>query len=647
MCGIAGRFNFRSGAPVDALSVRRMCRLVAHRGPDAEDVLVNGSLGLGHRRLAIIDLSPAGRQPMSTPDGRLTIVFNGEIYNYQSLRVWLEQRGHRFRTSTDTEVLLAAYAELGLEALGRLRGMFAFAIWDAKDRSLLLVRDRVGKKPLHYRIDRDGIAFASEPKAFFADAGFDAQPDLQAIGLYLACQYVPSPESAFRGVRKLQPGHALLVRNGRVEVRRYWQLAYTPKVRIDERAAEEEVSRRLTEAVRLRMISDVPLGAFLSGGIDSGVVVALMARMSSQPVRTFSIGFDEQEYNELPQARAVARRYETDHHEFVVRPSAIELLPRLVWHYNEPYADESAIPTLYLSDLTRQHVTVALNGDGGDEDFGGYTRYLTRGWLSRYDRLPSSVQRAIQLGGRWLPRDATGRMGMASRWLARAGLPLPRRYVRRLMQLDPELQQVVCTPEFLKAAPPYAAEDRALEAWRSAASDDALDAMLATDVATYLPDCLLVKVDIASMAASLEARSPFLDHEVMELAASLPSDLKIRGSRTKHLLREIARPLLPDELIDRPKMGFGVPLDRWFRTELRDLTRDLLLNGRFAARGICRPEQVSRLVEQHETGQAEWHDQLWNLCMLEMWFRTFIDTRPPLPDAVGGDETSVTAPAIS
>lgn len=372
MCGIAGRVNFLSGAPVSETAVRGMCSLVGHRGPDGEGTMVDGSVGLGHRRLAIIDLSPAGHQPMAAAGGRVWITFNGEIYNFQEVRVTLEAQGHRFRSHSDTEVLLAAYLQYGVACLGHLRGMFAFAIWDGRTRSLFIARDRLGKKPLHYRIDRDGIAFASEPKAFLADPGFVPEPDLEAISHYLTYQYVPSPYSAFRGVRKLPPAHYMLVQDGRVRVERYWTLAYGPKRRVTEQEASDELVSRLREAVRLRLISDVPLGAFLSGGVDSSVVVALMAQLSGAPVKTFSIGFEEKDYDELPYARQVARRYETDHHEFIVRPDATEIFDRLVWHYNEPYADESAIPTYYLSRLTRQHVTVALNGDAGDENFGGY-----------------------------------------------------------------------------------------------------------------------------------------------------------------------------------------------------------------------------------------------------------------------------------
>src|SRR5688572_2757324 len=395
MCGIAGRVNYRSGAPVSAELLVRMCDLIAHRGPDADGVWTDSYVGLGHRRLAIIDLSPGGRQPMTSADGRLVITFNGEIYNFLELRRELENRGHAFRSRSDTEVMLGAYREWGIDCISRFRGMFAFAIWDADARRLFVARDRVGKKPLHYWIDRDGIAFASEPKAFLADAGFTPEPEPAALSAYLNYQYVPSPLSAFKGVRKLPPAHYLLVEDGRVTVERYWKLSYAAKRHLTEAEACEELIERLRQAVRLRLISDVPLGAFLSGGVDSSTVVALMAGISNGPVKTFSIGFDEKDYDELPYARLVAQRYGTDHHEFVVKPDAVAIFPRLVWHYNEPYADASAIPTYYLSQLARRHVTVALNGDAGDENFAGYRRYITSPPARRFDRLPRPVRRAV------------------------------------------------------------------------------------------------------------------------------------------------------------------------------------------------------------------------------------------------------------
>jgi asparagine synthase (glutamine-hydrolysing) len=633
MCGIAGRYNFRSQRPVDRDLVVRMCDLIAHRGPDESGAMTCGPLGLGHRRLSIIDLTPTGRQPMSILNGQLVIVFNGEIYNFPSLRTDLEARGHHFRGRSDTEVLLAAYLEFGVACLERLRGMFAFAIWDARDRSLFIARDRVGKKPLHYRIDGDGIAFASETKAFFADGSFEATPNLEGISHYLTYQYVPSPFSAFKGVEKLPPGSYLLVKDGHVSVHRYWRLRYTPKQHMDERDAAEELLERLREAVRIRLISDVPLGAFLSGGIDSSTVVALMAGLSDAPVKTYSIGFDEREYDELPYARAVAERYGTDHHEFIVRPDAAAIIPKLVWHYDEPYADESAMPTYYLSELTRQHVSVALNGDAGDENFSGYTRYIPDRRLEQFDALPSAVRRtaltalaALPDGGRSDSVSSRGR-----RWHARASASREMRYARRMMHFAPEMKRRLCVGELGEVAARH--DSAAIVGAAFAASDakDFVDAMLDVDVNTYLPDCLLVKVDIATMAHGLEGRSPLLAHEFMEFAARLPPGLKRRGTEGKYLLKRAVAPLLPPEILQRRKMGFGVPLDHWFRNELREMVSDVLLTGPFMRRGLFNLSLVRQMVDEHVAGIARWEDQLWNLLMLEHWFQTFVDRRPVSP----------------
>ena len=524
MCGIAGRFNYRSEAPVSAEVLGAMCDLIAHRGPDDAGVWTDGAVGLGHRRLAIIDLSPAGHQPMRTSDGDLCISFNGEIYNFLDLRRDLERRGHRFRSHTDTEVILAAYRQWGLECLGRLRGMFAFALWDAAMRRLFIARDRAGKKPLHYLLDSGGLAFASEPKAFLADPAFQARPDHEALSAYLTYQYVPSPLSAFEGVHKLPPAHYMVVQDGRISVERYWKLSYTPKRRLTEQDLCVELLHRLREAVRLRLISDVPLGAFLSGGIDSSAVVALMAGLSDAPVKTFSIGFDEQTFDELPYARLVASRYGTDHHEFVVRPDAAEIFPALVWHYNEHY----------LSQLARRHVTVALNGDAGDENFAGNRRYVTPESVQRFDRLPGGVRSALGLLARRVPAlgPSASPLHRGRRWLRRLTDTPAGRYARRITVFDDDLKMEVCEPSFVAASGGMGASRFLSQAFDQSDAPDYVDALLDVDASYYLPDCLLVKVDIATMAHGLEGRSPMVDHEFMEFAASLPSNFKLRGCDT-------------------------------------------------------------------------------------------------------------------
>jgi len=629
MSGIVGRFNFVSGAPVDEPVLREMCRLLAHRGPDGEGVHADGPLGLGHRRLSIIDLSDAGRQPMSYASGRLWIAFNGEIYNFPALRQALEREGYAFCSRTDTEVVLAAYLCWGLDFLQRLRGMFAFALWDAGRRRLLLARDRVGKKPLHYVVDRDGIAFASEARALLADPAFVPRPNLEAISHYLSLQYVPAPLSGFEGVRKLPPAHYLLIEDGKITVERYWRLHYTPKRRIGEEEACEELIERLKEAVRIRLISDVPLGAFLSGGIDSGTVVALMSQVAGSRVKTFSIGFEEKEYDELPFARQVADRYGTEHHEFIVRPEAASVLPKLVWHYSEPYADSSAVPTYYLSQLTRRHVTVALNGDAGDENFAGYERYLANVLASRYARLPRVLRTPLNAAFRTLPRGKSPKslLAKATRFAEALTEGPERRYARWMMHFHPDMKARLCTPAFLEASARADSLALFVEAYARSDADNLVDATLDVDVSNYLPDDLLVKVDVATMAHGLEARAPFLDHEFMEFAASLPADFKLRGRVKKYLLKRAVRSLLPADIIDRPKMGFGVPLDHWFRKDLREMAHDVLLGPRAIQRGYFNPPFVRRLLDEHVSGTSNWHYQLWNLLMLELWHQAFIDGR--------------------
>jgi asparagine synthase (glutamine-hydrolysing) len=567
-------------------------------------------------------------------DRRLLVTFNGEIYNFQELRAELERRGHRFRTRTDTEVILAAYDEYGADCLHHFRGMFAFGLWDSARHLLLLARDRLGKKPLFYRLDKDGIEFSSEPKAFLANPDFAPEADPAALLHYLVLQYVPSPHSAFKGVFKLPPAHRLVVKSGHVDVRRYWRLRYEPKLQCGVKEAEERLFQKLDEAVRLRLIADVPLGAFLSGGLDSATIVALMARASSARVKTFSIGFEEEAFNELPAARTVADRFETEHHVFIVRPDAVGIVPRLVWHYGEPYGDSSAIPTFCLAELTRRHVTVALNGDGGDENLAGYDRYLANVLAARADRLILPVMRPLlREAARWVHRGAR-----FNRLWSRAGRLLEgladepeRRYARWLTHFHPDMHDELLTDEFrgtvaeLDPLAPVTATER------EAGGTDLVDRTLAIDVENYLADDLLVKVDIATMAYGLEARSPFVDHEVMELCARLPSNLKLHGTTKKYLLRRIASQFLPDEIVGRPKMGFGVPLGRWFRQELREMAYDVLLSPSLRGRGILRPRAVARMLDEHASGRYPWHHQIWNLLMLESWFRTFIDRRPVGP----------------
>jgi asparagine synthase (glutamine-hydrolysing) len=629
MCGIGGKLYFDPERSVEHEVLERMNAALAHRGPDDAGIYCDGPVGLAHRRLSIIDLSPAGHQPMANEDGTIWIVFNGEIYNFQELRPDLLQRGHRFRSQTDTEVLLHLYEECGVECLHRLRGMFAFAIWDGLRRRLFLARDRLGKKPLCYQQDGEAFRFASEVKAILQDPAVEPRPDPVGIGQYLTYGYVPGSASAFQGVRRLPPAHFLVWEGGRTQVTRYWRLRRDRKERRSEAEWCEEILERLEEAVRLRLISDVPLGAFLSGGIDSSAVVALMSRASGRAVKTFSIGFDEPEYDELAYARQVAERFGTEHHESVVRPDAMAVLPKLAWHYDEPFADSSAVPTYYVAEMTRRHVTVALNGDAGDENFAGYDRYVASQVAASFDRVPGAdlVRWLIRSGLRlWPPLGRrTSLLYRGRRFLDGLSETPELRYARWLCYFYGQRREDLCRPEFLAAAGNGDGREALLAAYRESDAPDFTDATLGVDTTLYLPDDLLVKVDIASMAHSLEARSPFLDHEFMEFAATIPSDLKLRGRTQKYILKRALADLLPADILHRPKMGFGVPIDHWLRHELKDLAYDTLLGSRCLGRGYFRPETLQRLLDQHVHRKVNWHYLLWALLMLELWHRTFID----------------------
>jgi asparagine synthase (glutamine-hydrolysing) len=625
MCGIAGIL-----APsTDEARIVPLTQAQRHRGPDAWGVWSDDVCALGHRRLSIIDLSEAGRQPMANADGSVWITFNGEIYNFQSLRAELEKSGCRFRTRTDTEVIIHAYQRWGADCLRRLRGMFAFGLWDQRRRRLLLARDRVGKKPLFYTEAAGRFLFASELQGLLADADVPREVNAQAVDAYLSWGYVPAPLTGFKGIYKLPPAHSLTVEmtdDGFVtRPERYWKLDYTPKLKLSEAEAAEALREKLTEAVRLRMISDVPLGAFLSGGIDSSVVVGLMAQLSDRPVKTFSIGFAEAAYDETIHARRIAKLWGADHHEFIVKPNALEILPTLVRHYGEPYADSSAVPTFYVSQLTRANVTVALNGDGGDESFAGYERYLGNRIAERVGSLPGSALGAKALGA-LLPDSINpkNRLRNVKRFLAAATQPAAQRYGRWVGFFREEDKQRLYNGELRELL----AQSRPVEWMERMFAEtvglDPVDATMAVDVQSYLPFDLLVKVDITSMANSLEARSPLLDHEVMEFAARLPVGLKLRGREAKYLIKRAFTDLLPPENVNRRKMGFGVPVGEWFRGPLRELLCDSLLTRESRTREYFEAREVGRLVTLHLNRQADHAFPLWSLLMLELWLREFM-----------------------
>ncbi|MBI3008427.1 MAG: asparagine synthase (glutamine-hydrolyzing) [Candidatus Omnitrophica bacterium] len=624
MCGICGIVSPKT---IDEKLLRSMCRVLTHRGPDDEGIYLNKGvekrIGLGHKRLSIIDLG-GGHQPMHNEDETVWIVFNGEIYNFQDLRKWLEQNGHKFYTYTDTEVIIHLYEERGAECLNELRGMFAFAIWDENKKRLFLARDRVGKKPVVYAYQDNEFIFASELKSILEHPRIKREIEPCALDLYLTYQYVPSPWTIFKGINKLPPAHYLIYENGKVTINRYWELPWTPKMKIDEEEACEETIRLLEESTKLRLISDVPIGAFLSGGIDSSAVVAMMARTGAKPIKTFSIGFEVGSFNELKFARIIAKHFNTEHKEFIVKPDAIEVLPKLIWHYNEPFADSSAIPTYYVAKMTREYVTVALNGDGGDENFGGYERYVGMEITSIYDKLPRSIKAV------WTNLIKTVRpVGSTklNRFINGLILPPEKRYLRWMSVFDEERRMALYSPEFLSSLGPYEASAYLFSMLSRRDIENILDRVFSTDIMSYLPEDLLVKMDIATMANSLEARSPFLDHKLMEFAGRLPSRFKVRGFVTKYILKKALKKILPREILSRGKKGFGVPVGIWFKGELKGYLSNVLLDNRTLKRGYFKPDYVKQLVTEHTTGRLDHTHRLWALLNFELWHRMFIDNK--------------------
>ena len=626
MCGIAGIVR-SDGRDVEQDLIRRMCEAIRHRGPDDDGFYFRGPVGLGMRRLSIIDLA-SGQQPIHNQDRTAWIVFNGEIYNCRELRDKLEKLGHTFYTNSDTEAIIHAYERYGADCPKHLRGMFAFAIWDERTQELFVARDRVGKKPLLYAEINGEFVFASEFSALLLHPQISRDIDPVALHHYFSFMCVPAPLTAYRAIRKLEPGHSLRWRKGEIKIERYWQPDFSKKIKISEEEAGERAIEILREAVRLRLISEVPLGAFLSGGIDSSAVVALMSQESSKPVKTFSIGFEEQNFSELQHARRVAEHVGADHHEFIVRPDALEVLPTLVEHYGEPYADSSAIPTYYVARETRKHVTVALNGDGGDECFAGYERYAAMGLAEKYLKLPGVLRKSLidQAVGMLPSSDKRrSRTRDAKRFVQAASLSKVDRYLRWISVFDSDAKSDLYSDDF-RHRTETSRSSEVLEPWFAMANGSGIvDAALLTDTMTYLPNDLLVKVDIATMAVSLEARSPFLDHEMIEFAASLPEKMKLRGLTTKYLLKRVLKKLLPSENLERRKMGFGVPIGHWFRGQLEPFLRETILSEKAFKRGLFKRETVRRLVDFHANRKRDYSHQLWTLLMLELWFQRFID----------------------
>jgi asparagine synthase (glutamine-hydrolysing) len=628
MCGITG-FVAQDNFPNESestLVLDRMCRRIAHRGPDDQGMLVSGSVALGMRRLSVIDLA-GGQQPISGCTTAVTIVFNGEIYNYRELQSELQHRGHKFKTNSDTETILHAYEEFGSACLERLRGMFAFAIWDARSQELFIARDRAGKKPLYYSLTPQGtLIFGSELKSLREHPEFRGELSTEALDSYLTFGYVPDPLTIFRDVHKLAPGHFLRFSRRRVDVQEYWDFPYDDfqaKPAQSEEECLEELRTLLDEAVRVRLIADVPLGAFLSGGVDSSVVVGLMARHTPQPVKTFSIGFHEDSYNELKYARLAAKQFGTDHHEFVVTPDICEIVDELVWHFDEPFADSSAIPTYMVSKLAREFVTVVLSGDGGDELFGGYTRYATDRKRSGYARLPRALRQGVmQPLGSSLPHGAWGR-----NYIYVMAFDAIDRYIEEVSVFTRLNKRSLYTDDFRRRLGATEAAARFRDHTERSKSKDSLHRLLYLDSKTYLPGDILTKVDRMSMAVSLEARVPLLDHKLIEFVCRrIPSSMKMKGLNTKHLFKRAVSDLVPAEILNRPKQGFGVPIDQWINQQLRGRVHETLTESRTRQRGYIEPRYVKVLLDEHERGRRDHATELWTLFMLELWQRTFVDS---------------------
>jgi asparagine synthase (glutamine-hydrolysing) len=647
MCGIAG-FIAQDNFPdrhESTVVLDRMCRRIAHRGPDDQGMTVSGAVALGMRRLSIIDLS-GGQQPMSGCTESVTIVFNGEIYNYRELQRELEGRGHTFKTHSDTETILHAYEEYGANCVTHLRGMFAFAIWDESKRELFIARDRAGKKPLYYTVTpHRTLIFGSELKSLREHPEFRGEVDVEALDAYLTFGYVPDPLTIYSGVHKLPPGHHLTFCAGRVHVEQYWDFPYE-EAQIDPAQTEEdcldELRAQLDEAVRVRLVADVPLGAFLSGGVDSSVVVGLMARHTTQPVKTFSIGFHEDSYNELKYARLAAKKFGTDHHEFVVTPDICEIVDELVWHFDEPFADSSAIPTYMVSKLAREFVKVVLSGDGGDEVFGGYTRYAIDRKRSGFARLPRVLRRGVmQPLGRKLPHGAWGRnyiYGIAFD-------PLDR-YIEDISIFTRLNKPSLYTEDFRQQLGKTEAAARFRDYASRSRADDSLDPLLYLDSKTYLPGDILTKVDRMSMAVSLETRAPLLDHKLIEFVCTrIPASMKMKGLETKHIFKRAVRDLVPAEILNRPKQGFGVPIEQWINEQLRERVHGTLTESRTRQRGQIEPRYVNLLLDEHERGRRDHSTSLWTLFMLELWQRAFVDSSGvnPLPEQFSANLTGAVA----
>lgn len=662
MCGICGILNFNEKKEIDKNLVRRMTSVLKHRGPDDEGYYMSGQVGLGVRRLSVIDVT-GGHQPISNENRSVWVVFNGEIYNYKELREQLEKRNHKFKTLSDTEVIVHLYEDLGKECVRELYGMFAFALWDSREHAFFLARDRIGIKPLFYRIDREKLCFASEIKSLLQDPSFKRELNFQALHNYLTYLYIPGPDTIFKGIKKLQPGHVLEYKNGEIFLQRYWSLpvgsridrpttpasgsgeenrsARVPEVKRlpvspkDEKYYSEGLIELLQKSVKRHLVSDVPVGILLSGGIDSSAIVAFASKI--QPIKTFSVGFKNAGYyDERRYAKQVSERFATEHYEFEVEPRALDIIPLLIRHFDEPFADPSAIPTYYLARLAREQVIVALSGTGGDEIFGGYRRYLIDNLIRYYSRIPIMLQHYFEKISKHLPVSRTSSLGeyflFFKRFLECRNLPPNLRHITTISFFTEDMKQALYNPSSPHFKGLRPSDDIIIQYYRKASNLSDLDKALYADFHTLLPDDLLVKEDRMTMAVSLEGRVPFLDHELVEFAAQIPSDLKVKGLTTKYIFKHALHGILPSQIIHRRKHGFGVPLLEWFRTDLKPLLEEILLGDRLRERGLFNVDYIRLLIEEHQKGLKDYSQHLWALLIFELWCREYLDSPSRSPE---------------
>lgn len=629
MCGICGVLNFHKDHAVEEAEVHRMCQVIQHRGPDDEGIYVNKNVGIGMRRLSIIDLS-GGHQPISNEDKSVWIVFNGEIYNYKNIRNELIQKGHQFTTNSDTETILHAYEEYGETCPEKLNGMFGFAIWDGRNNRLFLARDRIGIKPLYYYLDSNRLVFGSELKSILQVKDIPRQVNPKALDNFLTFEYVPAPLSIFQGIKKLEPGHTLMWDNGKTTIRKYWNLEYREK-KTSEAQICEELEALLQDAVNIRLMSEVPLGAFLSGGIDSSTIVGLMSRELTQPVKTFSIGFEDSTYNELKYARIIAQKFNTEHHEFTIQPNAVDLTEKLVKNIvDEPFGDFSLFPTYLVSKMARDYVTVTLSGDGGDELFGGYDTYIAERMGRIYQAIPKPLRKYVieAVLAKIPPTDKKkGLINRAKRFVEGARLPVDLQHTRWMIFLSGQEKKLLYNQNYAAHLQSEDEYDFIRNYFRMSTATERLDQQQYVDIKSYMVDDILVKVDRMSMATSLEARVPFLDHRVVEFTTTIPSRLKLAGmshQKTKYILKKSMEKILPREIIYRGKEGFSIPIKNWLKTDLKPMMLDVLSPEMIKSQGFFNPEYVGRLIDEHMKNTENHSHRLWALMMFGIWYDNYI-----------------------